>query len=321
MRRHVTDTDHEYTDYICKGCNELFSLTDEKNVLPLNRCKQHLHSTGHRGYRKVKTCVSKNANANASKRGGDEDDDEEWECGECQKTFKTENSLRNHQLSTGHTDPTCPVCEKVFGSARALEQHLDATAHGILSTMNVAHGSIPIGTKNGLIYAPSRQCGFCLFLGETDPLYPDFLFCNVPECSNYFLRNLREHACQVCHNGYYVQNCSSAVFMCISCLSERRGNQSPPFPQLPVSCVRLMPLKHLNECTTRELRAYCDSRNLPFFSCTEKREIVSMVYRDRLQEISVGMLLRIASAKKLPIDLTTTDRAFVIGKILEVSQF
>jgi uncharacterized C2H2 Zn-finger protein len=116
--------------HYCKNCNDPFSVLDDKAILPLNRLKQHQNSTGHNGIRKLKTSVSQlKDKLPQNDESEDDDDDYEWECGECQKAFKTEKALDNHQMATGHRDPTCPVCEKTFGSEKALEQHVSATGH------------------------------------------------------------------------------------------------------------------------------------------------------------------------------------------------
>jgi uncharacterized C2H2 Zn-finger protein len=110
---HLQATAHNVTVYYC-DCDAAFSVLDHKPISPLNRLLQHQSSTGHSGIRKLKTSIF----------------DDEWECGECQRIFKTKSARDSHQMATGHRDPpTCPSCKKIFGSQESLEQHLFATGH------------------------------------------------------------------------------------------------------------------------------------------------------------------------------------------------
>jgi hypothetical protein len=123
--QHVEDTDHIFTIHCCNGCNESFSIMDPKKLLPIYRFKQHQETTGHRGSRNSTTSVSA-LKALDRKKGADEG---EWQCGECQKIFRSEIAFNSHQQSTRHKDPTCMICERSFGSKISLEQHLEDTGH------------------------------------------------------------------------------------------------------------------------------------------------------------------------------------------------
>jgi hypothetical protein len=124
LLQHLQATDHKVSVYYCNSCNDPFSIFDQKPILPLTRLQQHQNSTGHTGIRKLKTSVARNDGSE------DDDDDYEWECGECQKAFNTKKALGDHQIATGHRDPTCSICKRAFGSEKALEQHVSATGHG-----------------------------------------------------------------------------------------------------------------------------------------------------------------------------------------------
>ncbi len=110
LAQHLSSTNHFMVSCQCKGCDRVFS-----NMAQL---KQHQGDTGHRGGEKIHT------------RCGVPDNSEVWVCGACEKEFKTEVAYENHQLTTGHVDPECPLCNKTFFSAMSLEQHLQATGHG-----------------------------------------------------------------------------------------------------------------------------------------------------------------------------------------------
>jgi hypothetical protein len=117
--------------YHCNGCNDPFSIFDQKAILPFTRLQQHQNSTGHTGIRKLKTSVAQSKDKLPRNDGSEDDDDDyEWECGEYQKAFNTKKALGDRQIATGHRDPTCSICKRAFGSEKALEQHVSATGHG-----------------------------------------------------------------------------------------------------------------------------------------------------------------------------------------------
>jgi hypothetical protein len=314
MIKHVLETDHIFTIYSCKGCDESFSVVDVKNALPLNRCKQHQDSTGHRGYKKMTTSVSTLKALKQKKEPDAEDDEEEWECGECQKTFRSERALTSHQQSTGHKDPTCMACLKSFGSQSSLEQHLQATGHFFIPEQQIP--SVFLTNKASNNFVPDTKCLICKCVGQTDPLLPDFLLCNVPDCSCYIVRAVREKACGSCGNGYYLQHSTNKALRCINCLA--KDSLAIHTIQQPALCVYFMPLSFLNECSLKELKAYCELKRLNLIGCVEKKEIVSLVYRDRLNNLQLPELELFASSKKLNISACGNDRSQIIEKVLEI---
>jgi rubrerythrin len=47
----------------------------------------------------------------------------------CDKQFRSEDALEQHENATGHVVWSCDVCDKEFASEEALEQHETATGH------------------------------------------------------------------------------------------------------------------------------------------------------------------------------------------------
>ncbi|XP_029432986.1 zinc finger protein 574-like [Rhinatrema bivittatum] len=60
---------------------------------------------------------------------GEEEPGQQFQCGECQKSFAFSHKLRLHLQSHREGSFKCPLCSKTFPSPQALEEHLGA-AHG-----------------------------------------------------------------------------------------------------------------------------------------------------------------------------------------------
>jgi hypothetical protein len=209
---HLQDTDHKFTVHYCTVCNDAFSIIDSTAISPLNRLEQHQCSAGHTGIHKFQTSFSQLMDKLSQ---NNENNYEEWECGDCQKTFKVDKARDYHQVATGDRSPTCLDCKNTFGGQESFEQHISATDH-----TEIVDGSCdsPTSFPSNSIHSNPELLPVCATSPSEEPLKnttvtaPGF---SCDECSSLFTSReaLLEHLQETNHNVtvvYYCTICSGA---------------------------------------------------------------------------------------------------------------